>query len=126
MVTPLLIRLQNRPRFTNQRSSARGMGPLIPRMPLPRLAALFISGVTRNNTGAAVGDCSVYLYRTSGLAEELWLTKPENLVQTVISDGSGNFTFRPVNNGNGPYKIVSYKAGVPDLAGTTVNTIVGN
>jgi hypothetical protein len=85
-------------------------------VPLPTSPqTLLISGVTRDSAGAALGGCVVDLFRTAS----------DERVQTVTSDGSGNYAFLPVNNGNGPYYIVAYKAGSPDQAGTTVNTVVG-
>ena len=71
-----------------------------------------ISGVTRDSAGAALGACIVQLFRTPS----------DSAAQEIISDASGNFSFD--NPGSGPFYIVAYKAGAPDLAGTTVNTIV--
>lgn len=83
--------------------------------PPPTYPLLLISGVTKDSTGAALASCTVDLYRT---IDKTWQ-------QTVVSDGSGNYVFSPVNNGNGPFYIVAYKAGAPDVAGTTVNTLLG-
>lgn len=95
----------------------RGIGPalqgLVVRPPL-ELPRLVISGVTKDSTGAALGNCTVHLHRSSDGVR----------VQTKTSDGSGNFTFDPVNNGNGPYQ-----ANAVDAAGTvvgiTANTLYG-
>jgi hypothetical protein len=73
---------------------------------------LRIIGVTKDATGAVLGSCRVELYLTSTDAPQA----------TQTSDGSGNFTFS--NPGAGPFYIVAYKAGSPDVAGTTVNTLV--
>lgn len=81
--------------------------------PPPTYPRLLIGGVTKDSTGAAIAGCTVDLYRT---IDKTWL-------QTVVSDGSGSYAFSPVNNGNGPFFVVAYKAGVPDVAGTTVNTL---
>jgi hypothetical protein len=43
------------------------------------------------------------------------------LAQNGLSDALGNFTFD--NPGSGPFYIVAYKVGSPDVAGTTVNTL---
>lgn len=77
--------------------------------------AFIISGATLTGAGAALASCDVHLYRTADDTE----------VQQVTSDGSGVFTFDPVNNGNGPWYAVAYKAGAPDLAGTSKNILVG-
>lgn len=83
--------------------------------PPPTYPRVLISGVTKDSTGAALPGCTVDLYRT---IDKTWQ-------QTVVSDGSGAYAFSPVNNGNGPYYIVAYKAGAPDVAGTSVNTLLG-
>jgi hypothetical protein len=72
----------------------------------------FITGVTRDSTGTPIANCTVDLYYTS----------TDQRVDTVVSDGSGNFTF---GASGGPYYIVAYKAGAPDVFGTTVNTLTG-
>ena len=73
-----------------------------------------ITGVTRDNSGVALGSCVVKLYTTPG----------DSMVATQTSDGSGNFTFW-VNDSTSNYYLRSYKTGAPDVAGTSVNTIVG-
>jgi hypothetical protein len=72
-----------------------------------------ISGVTKDSGGTPLGFCTVDLY----------LTGSEISIAQTISDASGNYNFD--NPGSGPFFIVAYLAGAPDLAGTTVNTIVG-
>lgn len=72
-----------------------------------------ITGVTMDSTGAALGSCVVQLFRSSN----------DLLIEESTSDGSGNYSFTlPIA---GPFYIVAYKAGAPDVAGTTVNTLVG-
>lgn len=80
-------------------------------------AYLSISGVTQNASSAALVGCTVKLYRTSDDVE----------IATTVSDGSGNYVF-PIQAlaTGGPYYIVAYKAGSPDVAGTTVNTIIAS
>jgi hypothetical protein len=41
---------------------------------------------------------------------------------TMVSDGAGVFTFD--NPGSGPFYIVAYLAGSPDVAGTSLNTLI--
>jgi hypothetical protein len=72
-----------------------------------------ITGVTRDSTGAALGFCAVALF-----------IMPNTLANTTISDASGNYRFD--NPGSGPFYLVAYKAGSPDVAGTTVNTVVAS
>ena len=73
----------------------------------------FLAGVTRNfASGAVVGNCRV----------ELMLTAGDTNIAETISDASGNFVFP--NPGTGPFYLIAYKVGAPDIAGTTVNTLV--
>ena len=72
-----------------------------------------ISGITKDSTGSALGSCMVQLFRTPS----------DQFVGEMLSDASGNYSFD--NPGSGPFYIVAYKAGAPDVAGTTVNTLVG-
>ena len=74
-----------------------------------------ITGVTRDSTGAVLGSCEVHLFQTGFDIE---------IAQTT-SDGSGNFTFI-IGNNAGYFYIVAYKAGSPDVAGTTVNTLAAS
>jgi hypothetical protein len=75
--------------------------------------AYTISGVTRDSTGAALASCTV----------ELFDTRSDTVVQRAVSDGSGAYSFGV--SGGGSYYVVAYRAGAPDLAGTTVNTLAG-
>lgn len=72
----------------------------------------FIAGQTRDSTGAPLGSCVVILLLTGG----------DVAVAKAVSDASGNYRFD--NPGSGPFYIVAYKPGSPDVAGTTVNTLV--
>jgi hypothetical protein len=73
-----------------------------------------ISGVTRDSASAAVGNCTVELLQSGG----------DIPTARTVSDASGNYLFN--NPGSGPFYIVAYKAGAPDIAGTTVNTLIAN
>jgi Concanavalin A-like lectin/glucanases superfamily len=73
-----------------------------------------LTGQTKNSSGAALGGCTVRLFRTSD----------NLLIATTTSDGSGNYSFT-VGDGTTAYYAVAYLAGSPDVAGTTVNTLVG-
>lgn len=72
-----------------------------------------ISGVTKDSTGAALGSVTVRLFNTA----------TNLLEQTTTSDASGNYNF--VVDKTQRYYQVDYKAGAPDLAGTSVNTLAG-
>lgn len=69
-----------------------------------------ITGVSRDATGAALGNCTVKVFRTAD----------DVLVASTTSDGSGNWTAYPTQVG--PYYFVEYKAGSPDVFGTSPNT----
>ena len=73
-----------------------------------------ISGVTKDSTGAALGNCVVHLIGTTN----------DRLYDQITSDASGNYEFRSASPTQNFY-VVAYKAGSPDVAGTTVNTLVG-
>lgn len=69
-----------------------------------------IIGVSRDAGGVALGDCAVKVFRTADDA----------LVGSTTSAGSGDWTVYP--NQTGPYYFVEYKAGIPDVFGTSPNT----
>lgn len=110
---PILFKLQLN--GAPGRSTRLGIAPFMPELPLPGYSRLYISGITKDSSGVALGNCTVDLFRTID----------DVLQQRTTSDGGGNYALDPVNNGNGPYYIVAYKVGAPDVAGTTVNTLLG-
>jgi hypothetical protein len=71
-----------------------------------------VIGISRDSTGAALGNCVVKLYRT-------W---DDVMINQTVSDGSGNFSLYALTSG--PYYVVAYLPGSPDVAGTTLNTLV--
>jgi len=71
-----------------------------------------LSGVTRDSAGVALGDCVV----------DLFLNSEDTLVASTVSDGSGNYRFTLSGNSQ-TYFVRAYKAGSPDVAGTSVNTL---
>jgi hypothetical protein len=71
-----------------------------------------LSGVTRDSAGVALGNCVV----------DLFLNSEDTLVATTTSDGSGNYSFTLSGN-SATYFVRAYKAGSPDVAGTSVNTL---
>lgn len=70
-----------------------------------------LTGVSRDNSGVALGGATVKLFRT-------W---DDTMIASTVSDGSGNWTLYPASSG--PYYLVEYKSGSPDVAGTSVNTL---
>lgn len=73
-----------------------------------------LTGITRDNAGAVLGNCLVKLFRTG----------TDELVSQTVSDANGVYTI-PASSLLNHYLVV-YKAGAPDVAGTTVNTLVGS
>jgi len=72
-----------------------------------------ITGVTRDVTGAALASCPIVLFRTAD----------NSIAAQTTSDASGNYL---VNASPAlTHYAVAYKAGSPDVAGTTANTLVG-
>jgi len=72
-----------------------------------------ISGQTQDCNGSPVAGCIVKLYATA----------TDTLMMSTISDANGVFSFLIPSTLQ--YYIVAYKAGGSDLAGTTVNTLMG-
>lgn len=91
-----------------------GVGPSLRGFQPKPATYLRIFGVTKDSTGAVLGSCTVTLFRTTDDLE----------IDKTISDASGNYEFRGAGGGTN-YYVVAYKAGSPDVAGTTVNTLVG-
>lgn len=73
---------------------------------------LFLSGVSRDAAGAALGNCRVLIFRTADNA----------FIGETTSDASGNWSVWML--GGGPFFLVEYKVGSPDLAGTSRNDLV--
>jgi hypothetical protein len=72
-----------------------------------------ISGITKDSSGSVLGSCVV----------ELFYTQTDFPLSKVTSDATtGAYSFNCSPNA-GNYYAVAYKAGSPDVAGTTVNTL---
>jgi hypothetical protein len=71
-----------------------------------------LAGITRDSAGAILGNCRV----------ELFITGRDVSIAETVSDAVGAFAFDMP--GTGPFYLVAYKLGSPDVAGTTVNTLV--
>jgi hypothetical protein len=74
-----------------------------------------LTGTTRDSAGAALGNCVVDWFNTAD----------DRLLGTTTSDANGLFEFRSAGQPPNAYYLVAYLAGSPDVAGTTVNTLVG-
>lgn len=74
-----------------------------------------ITGTTKDSTGAALGNCVVDWFNTAD----------DTKLDTATSDANGLFEFRTAGQPPNAYYLVAYKSGSPDVAGTSVNTLVG-
>jgi hypothetical protein len=97
------------------RGSGLGTGPSFQGMVPAVGVKLLITGVTKDGSGTIIGSATVKLYRA---VDDVYL-------ETCVSDPvTGAYSFSSVGLSE-TYYAVAYKAGVPDLSGTTVNTLVG-
>lgn len=84
---------------------------------LPKPPTYFrIAGITRDSTGAALGNCVVDMFRTSDGVK----------LYSVTSDANGVFEFLYGGQPPNAYQLVAYKSGSPDVAGVTINTLTGS
>jgi hypothetical protein len=74
-----------------------------------------LSGTTRDSTGAALANCVV----------EWFDTATDVKIGSTTSDANGFYEFRTAGQPPNAYYLVAYKAGSPDVAGTTLNTLTG-
>jgi hypothetical protein len=112
MPLPVIFRLRDN-KHARRGNMAGGTGPFIPDLPPTLGHSLVISGVTKDSAGAVLGSCAVDLFTTA-----------DDVIQgrTVSDASTGAYSFSA--GGGRTYYIVAYKAGSPDVAGTTVNTLV--
>lgn len=82
-----------------------------------------LTGVTRDNTGAVLAGCTVDVYETITAANP---NEPKGrLVNSTVSDANGNYTVDVYQLTGATFRVQVYKAGSPDVAGGSVNTLVG-
>ena len=72
-----------------------------------------ITGTTKDSTGAALGVCTVDLFRTAD----------DSVAARTVSDANGLYLIYA--SPSLTHYAVAYKIGSPDVAGTTVNTLTG-
>lgn len=70
-------------------------------------------GYTKDSVGVILPGCTV----------DLFLTISDLKIDQCLSDATGYYEVSSYQDGN--MYIVAYLAGAPDVAGTTVNTLVG-
>ena len=101
-------------------------GPGVNRYTQPQRRAIRyrIYGVTKDSAGAALGACTVHVYEVISAVA----TKEEpkgRLVGSTMSDANGNYTIDVYSSVGVTFQVEAYKAGAPDVAGISVNTLVG-
>ena len=90
-----------------------------PRQQPPRYT---ISGITKDSTGAVLGNCTIEVFeKIPGNANE----PKGRLVGMTTSDANGNYRVDVYSAVNATFQVDAYKAGSPDVAGTTLNTLIG-
>ena len=82
----------------------------------PQVMIYHISGMTLDASSNPLANCVVKLYTTQGDVEG----------PTTTSDGGGNYSFIVTAPVGTTFYVVAYLAGSPDVAGTTINTLVGS
>jgi hypothetical protein len=75
---------------------------------------LSITGVTMDSAGSPLGSCTIHVFLTADDTE---------VDQFDSAAVTGVYAYYPTVSG--PFYLVAYLAGSPDVAGTTVNTLVG-
>ena len=90
-------------------------------VPFNQPARYTISGVTRDSSGAPLAGCTVEIYETGSISEPRG-----QLRATTVSDAGGNYSADVTSSETGlTFQAKAYLPGAPDVAGVTVNTLVG-
>jgi hypothetical protein len=83
-----------------------------------------ISGVTKDSAGVALGAVSIEVYEI--ITGTPTGNEPKGrLVGQTVSDANGNYRVDVYSAVGVTFQVDAYKSGAPDVAGTTVNTLVG-
>lgn len=100
-------------RFYNSHATAQRHGVLW-EFDFLQVSAYEISGVIRDSAGDPLGNCVVWLFKTSD----------KSLVAETTSDVNGNYSFLVDNQEQ--HFIRAYKDGTPNVFGTTDRNLVGS
>lgn len=85
--------------------------------PAPVRAQFYsVSGVTRDSAGAPLGYCVVQIFES---ATNVWRG-------STTSNASGNYKIEIAGDRTIQLKAAAYLPGPPDVAGTTVNTLIAS
>ena len=80
----------------------------------PPAARYCFDGISRDSTGAVLGSCDVKLFRAD----------TDTVTGRVTSGTDG--TWKICSNNGGAHYLVEYKSGAPDVAGTSLRTLIGS
>lgn len=89
----------------------RGLGSFA--KPFSQPTRYSISGITKDSTGAVLGLCTVKVFDLQSNTHRA----------TIVSGANGVYSIDVTSQRGLTFFVVAYKAGVPDVAGTTVNTL---
>lgn len=82
-----------------------------------------ITGVTKDQTGAVLGNCVCEAFEAVNTTNT---NNPKGrLVGMTTSDANGNYSIEVYSSSTATFNVDAYKAGSPDVAGTTLNTLTG-
>jgi hypothetical protein len=90
-----------------------------------------LTAVTMTTTAKAMYPAAAFpvlggqYFNRPGKAIKIEDTVTDVRIDTTTSDANGLYEFRYAGQPPTTYYLVAYKAGSPDVAGTTVNTLVG-
>ena len=80
-----------------------------------------VAGIARDRYGAVLAGCRVVVLDSAKIARsDDQYANPH--VDEAVSDGSGAYSIQV--RGPGPYQVIAYKAGAPDVAGITRNDVM--
>lgn len=112
---PILFTIAGVHNNINTLGKRLGVGPNFCGGRLLPSVKLMISGVTKDSTGSILGNAVVNLFQND----------TDKCLEEVISDeGTGAYSVSSVGLGQN-YYVRAYKAGAPDVAGTSRNDLTG-
>lgn len=99
-------------------------------IPLFEEQNLMLNGVTRDATGAALGGCSVYVFKADFLPQRPPAPEQRGSTERTgatyvwagVSDGAGAYSAGPFSRASGPYFVVAWGPSGTQV-GVTVQTL---
>jgi len=105
-------------------------GFLLGSVELSEASRFFIAGVTRNSSGAPLGGCVVEVFSNENPPRLVGATVSDPVTGAYSVDVPGPTAEAVASDGATPgvpllFQAVAYLPGSPDVAGVTVNTLIG-